>query len=388
MNKLLIFCLFLSSFVSAQIAITEISSNDPNPRTKFIELYNFTDTDISLNGWYLQNYIGASFYFPASAILKSQEFLVVAYRESNQTDNYFPILFPTVAGKTGKIYYQSNIILNYHKETVKLKTNNINNQLTPDLTNFHLQYTCMDRAIHEKYFPVLQNIDVGGLPENENSYKFPYQTFEIATNNYNYWDGDTPILENSDPLSVTSSAKKPATRKLYDSVYETLYKNYSINKFINGIDYFIKSTCYEYIPLLEQTPKEVYDQGIRCFAYDEAGNNINSTTCSSSTVAPPPTTNLFDEATLNEIFVNIEIAPNPLVNPVEEFKVLFKGTALGKISSVQVIPADLSVAFPVISTISTTSEVKINLGGKANGVYVVRITLTTGQALTKSLIKI
>ena len=169
MNKLLIFCLFLSSFVSAQIAITEISSNDPNPRTKFIELYNFTDTDISLNGWYLQNYIGASFYFPASAILKSQEFLVVAYRESNQTDNYFPILFPTVAGKTGKIYYQSNIILNYHKETVKLKTNNINNQLTPDLTNFHLQYTCMDRAIHEKYFPVLQNIDVGGLPENENS---------------------------------------------------------------------------------------------------------------------------------------------------------------------------------------------------------------------------
>lgn len=385
MNKLLIFCLFLSSFVSAQIAITEISSNDSNPRTKFIELYNFTDTDISLKGWYLQSYIGASFYFPDNAILKSQEFLVVAYRESNKTDDYFPQLFPSVAGKTGKIYYQSNIILGYFKETIKLKTNNINNQLISDLTSFHLEYTCMDRIINEKYYPVLNNIDTGLV---ENSYKFPYQTFEIATNNYNYWYGDTPILENSDPLSVTSVAKKPLTRKLNDAIFETFYKNYSINKFVNGIDYFLNFTCYEYIPLLEQTPPTETYQGIRCFTYDEAGNNTTSTTCPSSTVTTPPPTNLFDETTLNEIAANIEIAPNPIVNPVEEFKVLFAGTALGKVSSVQVIPTDLSVAFPVINTTSTTSEVKINLGGKANGVYVVRITLTTGQVLNKSLIKI
>ena len=140
--------------------------------------------------------------------------------------------------------------------------------------------------------------------------------------------------------------------------------------------------------MLEQTPPTETYQGIRCFTYDEAGNNTTSTTCPSSTVTTPPPTNLFDETTLNEIAANIEIAPNPIVNPVEEFKVLFAGTALGKVSSVQVIPTDLSVAFPVINTTSTTSEVKINLGGKANGVYVVRITLTTGQVLNKSLIKI
>ena len=141
MKKIYLLIILISPlFLQAQVAISEVYYDTPylerleldrrSHAGEFIELYNYSKEDIDISGWRLSDNTGG-FNFPEGTIIKSNDYLVVAYKD-DQNLNFFDLFSNTSEDDNGdKIIYQRNIILNNYDDRVilwanKIKEHNLN----------------------------------------------------------------------------------------------------------------------------------------------------------------------------------------------------------------------------------------------------------------------
>lgn len=377
--KIYLFLLFsiFFSHVNSQIAITEIYYNtpyneslkytslNPNPdqniatrtaehhRGEFIELYNYSDTDISLSGWYLRDYVGT--YWLPDRILKSGEFLVVAYGKQPQED-YFPSFFNTTQGKESQIIYQNVILLRNKNEKVILGCEAFKGQMPITSNSFEWNF--------------------GSNP----STNFIYNSWENSSNFYSVESVHYGNYETTpDPLSETN---KPAMTPLLDIITPLYYQYYSTLNWSENVLNITNNTCPITIVKEEQTPSGNFTSGNKCFSYDIAGNLIDSQDCVANTQNNPPASSLTEDE-LENIKASITVAPNPTSSNVN---IYWNGAALNKIYNLQIYSSS-GISIFNFSPSTGVNSASFSLQGQLTGTYIANFTLNTGQVVTKNILK-
>src|SRR6218665_2655932 len=305
-NYFLYFFLLFSLSSFSQIKITEIyydtpynerltlrnslTGTDENAKRhhwgEFIELYNYTNKDLSLKNWYIQDLVGT--YWLPDKIIKAGGFVVVAYSQETYNTTPFTELFSTTVGKDEQIIRQDKILLRNKRETVKLG------------------YYAFDGKIP---LPVVDMISYGGSQEPASNrkmkawqypgicYTFPSWQL-IAANSYS---NRTP-----DPLEASY---KPPTQDYETLMFNTYQQYYAYLDWSENVSNLINNTCPISIVKIEQSPTGMYNNGQKCFNYDTAANNISSSDCIST--PPGPTSNEYTIDEIEAIKNSIVIYPNP-----------------------------------------------------------------------------
>ncbi len=381
--KIYLFLLFFTFFsrVNSQIAITEIYYNtpyneslkytslnpNPNPnitkrtaehhRGEFIELYNYSDTDINLSGWYLRDLVGT--YWLPNRVLKSGEFLVVAYGKQPQED-YFPTFFNTTQGKENQIIYQNAILLRNKAELVVVGTDAYNGQM-PIKSDF-------------MYWNNYSNPSTNFIPNSwENSNNF------YGVNSFQWVGVENYTEATPNPLDATT---KPPITSLKDILSPYYYENYSSLNWSENVLNITNNTCPTTIAKEEQIPSGTYESGNKCFSYDLAGNIVDILDCTTSTPNTPPSNSLTDDE-LENIRASITVAPNPTSSNVN---IYWNGVVLNKVYNLQVYSSS-GVSVFNFSPSAGVNSASFSLQGQLPGTYIAKFTLNTGQVVTKNILK-
>lgn len=377
----LLFCIFFSR-VNSQIAITEVYFDTPyneslkytslNPnldpnitirkaehhRGEFIELYNYSDTNINLNGWYLSDREG-TFWLP-NRILKSGEFLVIAYGKQPQED-YFPSFFSTTQGKENQIIYQNVLLLRNKVETINLGC-----------------------VLFFGQIPIVSDhISWGG--SNRISTNFIYNSWENTNNFYSVnslqKDATGNYFENTpNPLDAII---KPQIKNIEDILRPIFYNYYSSLGWDANVLLITNNICFITISKEEQTPTGTYTNGNKCFTYDIAGNTTDAIDCNNPSIISTTSSNGLTDDQLEEIKANITVAPNPTGGNVY---IYWNGIALNKVHNLAIYS---SLGTNIYNFLPGTgvNSVSFSLQGQLPGTYIANFTLNTGQVVTKNILK-
>jgi hypothetical protein len=389
----------------AQIAITEVYYDTPYfegsyttqqsikaPESKdhlgeFIELYNYTTEDISLDGWFMSdNY--ASFYFPQGTIIKSGEFLVVAYKVKPDVPDYFTKFFPTIQGQESKIIYQSNLILNNFKDYVKLYA-----PLNKDrYQESALPTILLDKAewadpeymkntwnkayilTHSNYNSKSAEGDGSGIDYYVNSLQKTDKPQE------NYYKNNYTEQNKTNPLT---SLYKPAIIKYEEApaIINGYKENYALLTWAWYVNQLLNNTCNYGIPIVEQSNSQfVLTDSEQCFTHDTAGN-LSSKECLSS-----QSKNFTDDLQDNPELVKnrIQVYPNPTSSLVT---LTWDNEVDNLIAQMRIV--SLSGAFDVTVPKNTTGYTySADLSLQPAGIYILLITLTNGQTFSKNILKL
>lgn len=388
MRKILFFILLIKIYSGAfsQIAITEVfydtpyfedmngTGQSPYPFNinihhlgEFIELYNYTTEDITLNGWSLSDR-GSRFVFPPNTVIKSGKFLIVAYKSAN-SNILFPTMFPNTVGKESQIIYQNAIILNNNREWLRLNMGAIRG------VNF------VNTTISKAWWP-LQQLSNNGLisnglnddcvnPQNCNFYLYSlhksasgFTTGTATPLSSNY----LPPIQNLEDIQIIRDA-------IIANLGNATWDFYS--------DAIINNTCPVNISLVEQNPTETYLATGKCFTYDLSGNNTTSSNCTPPS-SIPNTSNEYSQEQINDISSKITVAPNPTNGAIT---ISWDATIVGKISTIQITTSN-GVSLSINPINSTQNEIELSLSGQPTSIYIVRFILNTSQFISKNVIKI
>ncbi|WP_415060180.1 lamin tail domain-containing protein [Flavobacterium sp.] len=395
-----IFSLFISINAFSQVVITEVYYDTPflediyhyhyqgfpNPTSlyhhigEYIELYNYTTEDIPLKGWAITDYT-SKYVFPDNAIIKSNDFIIVAYGNSNST--YFPTLFPNTLGKEDKIYYQDKIILRNDKEVLTVRIGQLRG----------VMYSNNLRASHRMNWGgngIQTPIDNGYEYSLEGSWGTTYYKQSLHLNsfvpniNYNY-------IQNSESFSAgiatpLSADFVPPTQNLLDipNVFQSFNTTYTNLTYEYEVMQIINNTCPDNILLINQLPSDAYLDNGKCFNYDNSGNTIEAVDCiipNNST--DPINPSEYSTAELENFSSLILISPNPTTN---YFVAYWTGDVVGKINEIQIF----SMGNVLINSYLINQdqiEQQLSLNFSSSGVYIVKFILNTGQIITKNVIK-
>jgi hypothetical protein len=387
-----------STITTAQIAITEVYYNTPYSESKkripssntsnkysehhlgeFIELYNYTTEDIPLNGWYLRDNAGV-YYFPADAVIKSGDFLLVAYKPFDSQYLYFPKFFPNTKGQETKILYQFRLVLNNLGEKVKLFTSGnglLKDVLPKDKPPLSTVLIDVDKVQWE---------NTGLLPSN---YDKKSSIGDGSTANYNInslqRSGENSYNENNKTNPLTA-LYKPAMVNYQDV---PLVKNFRRNNYARltwsqYVDRILKNTCNYPVPITEQSNSSyVLTTTKQCFKHDAAGNMDVKENCSSTTTSTTSSAaNLQNDP--EQIKNRIKIYPNPVSSLVT---LTWDNEVNNLISQMKIVALNGAYTVSVPKNASGyTFTADLTLQPK--GIYVLIITLNSGQTLSKSIVKI
>jgi hypothetical protein len=402
MKKIYFFLVLILCYqnINGQIVITEINYDTPNQEDiyfysnqhldnpnpfrhhlgEYVELYNYTLKDISLNGWSLTDRV-TRYDFPATAVIKSGEFLIVAYKETTDP-NYFTTYFPNTVGQEPKIYYQDKMQLRNKREFVRLNMGGSYKGMP--FYNFNIQIFGFG---HNNSFS-------NGTPDNawdENSDTNP-STFNFYLPSLHLTDINTIYNTTGHEtiwnVSVTTPLFSNYTPPLQDiETIPTIVNYMNANFAYLTWDYYsnliLYNVCPDTIPIVDQTPSGTYLTTGKCFNYDNTGNIINATNCTPVAIVPNPNPN-YTQAELNDIDSKIILAPNPTSSNITA---TWDATVVGKIS--QIFVANMNGTSLQTSTITPTQSSEIiTLGGQPTGIYIVRFVLNTGQSLSRNAMKL
>jgi len=401
--KKVIFILTILSIVSqkiaAQIAITEVYYDTPfserggsNPNLgEFVELYNYTKENISLEGWFLRDNTN-SYPFPKGTVIKSGDFLIVAYKRQNGSP-YFPNFFPNTKGQESKILYQDKLVFNNFNDGVVLFTQG--STLAKDVSIPEFLQVEVDKAgwLVPEYIR---------LPSN-NRYKYERKKFVTPFSNYNpktaegdgskadYYikslqkSGEDTYNENNKANPLTALYKPAlveyknslAVKNVYQNHYALLTWAYYVNQILNN-------TCSYSISVIEQSNSGfAVTSTEQCFKHDAAGNmdvksSCTSTTTSSSTSAA----NLQND--LEEIKNRIVIYPNPTSSKVT---ITWDSEVNKLISQMKIVALNGAYTVSVPQSASNYTFTA-DLSAQTAGIYILLVSLTTGNSVSKSIIKL
>ncbi len=396
---LLIILLAFYNITTAQIAITEVYYDTPyfegvhhiGHKThlgEYIELYNHSTEDISLNGWFLSdNY--SSFYLPKDRILKFGEFLIVAYKELPGDEDYFTKFFPTTQGQESRIIYQSNLILNNFKDDVKLYA---------PINKDQYQETALLPAVVDKvewadpeYMKDTWNRDyilthgkfTSKSAEGDGSSVDYYLTSLQKTESpqENYYKNNYNEQNKANPLSALY---KPATVKYEEApgIINGYKDSYALITWAWYVSQLLNNTCSYDIPVLEQSHSQyVLTSTEQCFGHDTAGN-ISSKGCLLGSQSSTSTSSLQDNPEL--IKNRIQVYPNPTSSLVT---ITWDNEVDSLIAQMRII--SLSAAFDITVPKNVTGYTySADLTLQPAGIYILSVTLTSGQTISKNIIKL
>lgn len=381
MKKLFIFLNFLFFvFTNGQLIITEVYEDTPyneqlqsvkkitseNPggyinrhhRGEFVEIYNYSDTDIDLGKWYIKDYAG-SFLLP-NKIIKPGETMLIAYSPLKGYSVDFPELFPTTKGKEKQIIYQDRILLRNKKEMLQLYSQNFNGSGIPiesKIVSWHFDKEPASNHIHEIT---------------------PRHFYEVQS--MNLTANGTYIRAYPTPLEVTY---RPATEKIHDIMRYRGQENYTILDWGHSVISLINNLCPINIIKEEQQSLENTTIYGKCFSYDDSGNYTSSIDCASTSSAGNTTTPSLTYDQLEQIKNDITIYPNPTRG---EVTIKWENAATNKIYRFQVYSSSGNRVF-MHSPNYGQKSITFNIGSQLPGVYVVNFTLNTGQVISKNLLK-
>lgn len=397
MKSILQYLLFLlvSIPLHSQIIITEVNYDTPfyegSPNDhyyqdqnttrrhlgEYIELYNFSNEDIPLKGWFITDY-STKYVFPDDAVIPAEDFIIIAYNDPQwyessygyNSENYFTTFYPTALGKESQIYYQNKIILRNTLEPLKL--------FIGELRGVETNYNNLCNVSWEN-------------PSNH-----PFIFSSDATDNpttHNFYQWDSVHLESNGAYqpnvpSPFSSAYLPPTQDLEDiqSVIDALYDVYNNLTWEDYSDEILFNTCLLVLNVIEQAPYETYTDERRCFEYDNSGNKISSYDCSEEEDDEESGGGQteYTSAELEEINSKISLHPNPTSSIIN---IQWDDSINGKIQTI-FFSNHNGTSIGSLSIGSSQSSVQFDFSGQPTGIYIVSFVLDSGQMLSRNVMKL
>lgn len=349
-------------------------------RGEFIEIYNYSDKDINLGNWFIKDYQSA-YWFPPGLIIKSGQFMVVAYSTIHTQPPYlteFPALFPTTVGKESQIWLQDQIILRNKHENLTLGYS-FNGFSTVDKSEVRWDYQAEPLS---NFFP-----NVWSTPnEFYNIKSIQYHPDPQSTIGQSSPDGDTYPNYKATPNPLEATFKPPI--QSYESIVLNDYiNNYAYLDWSDNVFFLINQVCNLKIEKVFQNPdqSDLSDE-IKCFNYDASGNITSNYNCSDE-IIPPGESYGYNTDELEAIKKNITIYPNP-VTSVGNYNVTlaWSGAALNNVQNVQVFSSTglLVYTFTPTNGINTTT---FSLQNQLPGAFIANFILNTGQVVSKNILK-
>lgn len=338
-------------------------------RGEFIEIYNYSDKDVNLKDWFIKDLQGV-FWFP-DKVIKSKQFMVIAYSVLPYNTTPFSECFTTTIGKESQIILQDKIILRNQREIVSLGR----------VYNFGGTPFTFNKA--ERRWEFRQSPPINFIGE---IWRTPNKFYEVNSIQYNpnyTGNQDNPDLYDNymaapNPLDATY---KPPTESYDQIIYDDYNSYYSYLDWTDNVNALIDNKCSISILNEEQTAANPGTNVFKCFNHDTSGNLISAYDCNSTPSTTPSTDYTYDE--LEEIKKVITIAPNPTNSVVT---ISWSGVALGKVTNLQVHSSTGGLIYNY-SPSSTTNSVTINLQNQISGVYIAHFYLNTGQLVSKNILK-
>ncbi|WP_312751095.1 lamin tail domain-containing protein [Epilithonimonas hominis] len=390
--KFIFFLLTIFTFnqFSSQIAITEVYYDTPfneklkfgnqtngyvdaikHHRGEFVEIYNYSDKDINLKGWYLKD-LQSIFWLPEK-IIKSQQFMVIAYSTLPSNTTIFQEHFTTTAGKQEQIIYQDKILLRNKRDVAILgyKIGDSPVLINKSSVGWEFRESPPINFVHDAWANPQAFYNVNSIQYNPNHP--PNQNNPDLFNNY---------MATPNPLEAIH---KPPLQNFNDLVKEDYLQNYSYLDWTDNVNALVNRICQISIQKVEQIPNGTYNSGGKCFSYDIAGNYISSSDCNGSNNGPQTNEYTYDE--LEAIKNSIVVYPNPATsNNNYVVNISWSGPSINKISNLQVYTSGggLVYGFTPTNGVNSTS---FSLQGQLPGVFVANFILNTGQVISKNILK-
>lgn len=390
--KLLVIAYLITkpALVQSQIIISEVNFDVPvlekiypnHPISKahygeFIELYNYSDEDISLKDWMLVD-ISSSFSFPNDAIIKSNNYIVVAFKHKLiSADNPIIAFYPSSLGHEDKIIYQNSVILRNKREHIKLVSKRFRNIVIPIHHKIHDVYY-RTQATHYN-FPFYEinngyqntgNVNFQEFPSINYSYNNQQPPFEAITN----------IMTVNPPNPFSTPNNLPPLQDYDTLVIPILDNNYNHITYHDDVIAILNNTCDKTVSTIEQSPSLTLTTQKRCAVYDVSGNITHWTTCTN--ITPPPPVG-YTEEQIQQIDAAITVFPNPTTGAVTtQWDTLY----LGKIKLIHAATSAGNIFYTSPSLLNTTTA-PVNLGNGSMGLYLITFVLDTDQIITRNVIK-
>jgi len=394
-NSLMLLVLFVCFYnpVRSQISITEVYYNTPfnemlmvnNAKTlntyntkrhhlgEFIELCNYSDKDINLSNWFI-SYKGNKLYLP-DKIIKSGQLMVVTYQSLwPYTDffNFFQLNGNSMYSPDQVIYHSSFMLRN--------KSGGV-------YLGQRLHNTSCERLVSNLSDNIYSWDFINEPPKNfvNDIAKNLQEFYEVSSLQYNP-SNISPISDRPTPLSLPSLVNIPT--QSYDDLVKGFYQaNYAYLTYYENIANILNSSCSINIPACSQIPanySQLSTPTKLCFNYDNAGDGTGVTINCTSGTTPNPTTT-FTPDVLQDISNDITVYPNPTY--ISKVYVAWKGKAIGKISSVKISDFLGNTIFPLTPTTNLSIPFTCPLLSSTAISYTALFTLTTGQTITKYILK-
>ncbi|WP_312922946.1 lamin tail domain-containing protein [Empedobacter brevis] len=403
---LFLFCSILSIYTFSQIAITEVyydtpfSETESKDRTPFvgeyIELFNYTTEDIDIGGWFVTD-AKSSFTFPEGTIVKSGDFLLLAYRsrDIHEALDYFDTtwskaFFPTTVGQENKIIFQNNIVLNNYGENISLYMSSIrgvplNNPYLVHQVGWKLtSHTGNGNAVDYKYKDY--SINFYQTSRFNDGFNFYLKSFQLSSQDQ--FTTNTYIQNKSE---LSGSKIRKATPLALDIPYNLirfedspvikeiwqLYEHFGYDETLFDL---LNKVCNATINTITfSIPNDIYLDK-KCFSYDMAGNFTGNTSFCLEEIGPIAKSS----AQENDYDSEFKVSPNPVYSTTTLY---WTDLVKNEISNIIIVSMN-GISTTTLAFNSNYNQTTIDLTTYAGGIYVVRFTLKNGQVITKSLIKI
>lgn len=384
--KLLVIAYLITkpALVQAQIIISEVNFDVPGSEKiginkhygEFIELFNYSDRDISLNGFMIKD-LASVFHFPANTVIKSRDYIVVAYKNNTTNDNPITSFYPSSIGHESKIIYQNKIRLRNRREKVELITNKINSY---NLRNYYvissINYRTFDELLtygsqYEFQFNSFDYYNINNVFQTS----LPINYANFPSINYKHEEGYTINPPNPFVLHFP-----PPLTPFNHSISNILENEYNNITYDADVLIILNNTCDKTVATIEQSPSLTLTTQKRCAVYDVSGNITHWTTCTN--ITPPPPIG-YTEEQIQQIDAAITVFPNPTTGAVTtQWDTLY----LGKIKLIHAATSAGNIFYTSPSLLNTTTA-PINLGNGSMGLYLITFVLDTDQIITRNVIK-
>ena len=390
----------LSSY--GQIAITEayydspfierLNRNSNAHLGEFIELFNYSTESIDISRWKLSDNTG-SYYFPDGTVIASNDYLIVAKKVPSANDYFFDLFPNEESGNENKVLYQRNLAMNNYRDWLTLSSKRIAGQ---NLKRYYIISKVTWKC--GSGIPCDRNPIDPSTFGNQNSQGF-YNT------DFDYYVPSLQKLQNADMQDISQNLSNYAvsatpfslmfTPELTDieeiqNVKDILESNYEDLSVDEVIDYYINMNCDISIPIVASG--DVSDSYIedQCFTFDAAGNQETNQLCPEDDNSNSSDTNNDDDSqtetdyTTEEIANKIYISPNPTNGLLT---ISWDADISQTISNIVIAPMTGSSLEIPVTIPNNSNTATADLSPYSNGFYVVRFTLTSGEVVTKTVIK-